>query len=89
MRDMKHVRPRWPFSCYGLNLTWSAGRNLLQGDISSEECRMEYYHQKLAYNSTVKYEETWRRELLERENRIKLIIDNINEAAMKIQKPNA
>lgn len=85
---MTRTRPQWPLSSYGINLSWNAGRNLLHGDISNEECRMEYYHQRLAYKSTVKYEEMWRGEVFERERRIKLIIENINEAAIEAQKAN-
>lgn len=33
----------WPFSSYGLNISWESGANILHGDVSFEELRLDAY----------------------------------------------
>ena len=41
--DMEQGKPQWPFSCYGVTLDFNIARNLIEGDISPEEMRLDAY----------------------------------------------
>lgn len=45
IHDIINVKRQWILSCYGLNLTWKSGTNILHGDFSPEELRCEAYAQ--------------------------------------------
>lgn len=43
VHDLKEITITWPYTCYGLNVSWSSGSNIIVGDVSPEELRMDAY----------------------------------------------
>lgn len=48
----------WPLSCYGLNLSWNGGDNIIKGDFSPEELRCEAYFQVRSLGNIDEYKRT-------------------------------
>lgn len=82
--DIDH-RPNWDLSCYGLNVSWEAGRNIVSGDSSQEELRLEAYAQHLMYGNIQAYLEALGRAKAERSIVFKRLADHPEEA-VKIAK---
>ena len=47
----------WPFSCYGIVEQWDLGGNIIDGDFSPEELRMEAYSQQRTLGNISAYEQ--------------------------------
>lgn len=47
----------WPFSCYGIVEDWDLGGNMIVGDFSQEELRMEAYAQQRALGNIHNYQQ--------------------------------
>jgi hypothetical protein len=43
--DLGQIQNVWPYSCYGITNNWAEGGNILTGEFSPEELRVEAYHQ--------------------------------------------
>lgn len=86
VRDLSH-RPPWEPSCYGLNLSWDVGRNVLNGDFSPEELRLEAYGQHLMFGHINNYLENLARLRAERSILIKRLQDDPSFAAQIARTP--
>lgn len=68
---MASVSIQWPLGCYGLNVSWEQGDNIIKGDYSPEELRCEAYAQMStsgnidAYRTTLTQVLNGRRHLIE------------------------
>lgn len=86
VRDLTH-RPPWEPSCYGLNLSWDVGRNVLNGDFSFEELRLEAYGQHIMFGNINNYLENLARLRAERSILIKRLQDDPSFAAQIARTP--
>lgn len=75
-------RPIWELSCYGLNISWETGRNILNSDVSPEELRLEAYAQNMMLGNITAYLETLARTRAERSLLIKRILDDPSGAVL-------
>lgn len=73
IHDLKQVKISWPLSCYGLNLSWADGNNIVNGDFSPEELRCEAYFQIRSLGNIEEYKKTLQRALDEKRR----VIDDI------------
>jgi len=80
-------RPAWDLTCYGLNLSWHNGRNILQGDISPEELRLEAYAQHMLAGNIGAYVENVGRVRVERGILVKRVLDDPGSAANLARMP--
>lgn len=80
-------RPSWEPSCYGLNLSWEAGRNILNGDFSPEELRLEAYGQHIMFGHINSYLENLARLRAERSILVKRLQDDPGFAARIARTP--
>ena len=53
--DLGQVKNVWPFSCYGITTNWSEGGNIIVGEFSPEELRVEAYHQMKTHQNIQNY----------------------------------
>lgn len=83
------VQREWPLSCYGMNLAWEGGDNIIHGDHSPEELRCEAYAQmKLKGNITLYIQAVKDAKALQAKNE-KDILDNIERAIALAQTPRS
>jgi hypothetical protein len=55
--DLQEVNIQWPFSCYGIALDWHVAGNIISGDYSFEELRLEAYAQRAIRGNIAQYEQ--------------------------------
>jgi hypothetical protein len=53
--DLGQAKNVWPFSCYGITNNWSEGGNIIGGEFSPEELRVEAYHQMKVHQNIQNY----------------------------------
>lgn len=87
VHDLKEITITWPYSCYGLNVSWSSGSNIIVGDLSPEELRMDaysdYYMNHNLNNHIALCQQKLEAALISR----KAVIDDPAKASFKAQIP--
>ncbi|PJF17185.1 hypothetical protein PSACC_02981 [Paramicrosporidium saccamoebae] len=56
--DLLNIKMEWPLSCYGLNVSWEGGDNIIHTDFSPEELRCEAYAQNRTVGNIDAYKQT-------------------------------
>lgn len=51
IHDLTTVDLTWKLTCYGINVSWQSGSNIISGDFSPEESRHEAYQEFRAINT--------------------------------------
>lgn len=87
--DLLDIKMEWPFSCYGLNVSWESGDNILHGDFSPEELRCEAYAQSRGAGNIEKYQQTVRHFLQQRQGAITEVLNDLSRAVALGRTPRA
>lgn len=83
------VQREWPLSCYGMNLLWEGGDNIIHGDHSPEELRCEAYAQMKMKGNIVSYIQAVKDAKSLQTKNEKEIIENIERAIALAQTPRS
>lgn len=70
-------KPDWDLTCYGINVSWEHGRNIIQGEFSFEELRVEAYGQYLLNGNISQMVESLMRMKAERSILIRQILSDL------------
>jgi hypothetical protein len=70
------IKVEWPLSCYGLNLNWESGDNIIHGDFSPEELRCEAYSQSRTLGNIDSYQTTLLQVKQEKQRQMDEIVQN-------------
>lgn len=81
-------RPQWELSCYGVNTSWEHGRNVVNGDMSFEELRLEAYVQYSMCGSITGYLENLARARAEKSLVFKRLVDDPAHGAAIARMPH-
>lgn len=73
----------WKLSCYGLNLDWTTGNNIIHGDYSPEEMRCEAYYQSRTFGNLNNYLELLARFAQENQNQRNVVLSDITGAMIR------
>lgn len=76
-------------SCYGINLSWESGDNIIHGDYSPEELRLEAYAQIKTSNNILKYIEAVNNVSLQQKIKIENVLSNISGAVLRAKTPRS
>jgi len=85
--DLGTLRMQWPLSCYGLNLTWESGNNMLRGDYSPEELRCEAYAQIRSAGNIESYKMNANRVFQEHTQQVAQVLNNPPKAVQMARIP--
>ncbi len=85
IHDLKEITITWPFTCYGLNTSWENGSNILVGDISPEELRLNAYVDFLTHNNLVRHETFCKEKLQVAQQSRSEILSDPQKAAFRAQ----
>lgn len=80
-------KPIWELSCYGLNVSWEGGRNVVVGDLSQEELRLEAYAQHMLLGNINNYMESWARARAEKSVLFKRVAEETEQALQIARTP--
>lgn len=78
---------QWPLSCYGLNLSWDNGDNIIHGDYSPEELRCEAYAQIRATENLNSYLHALNNALAEKKSCISSLLSDPSRALVMGKTP--
>ncbi len=79
----------WPLSCYGLNLNWTSGDNILHGDYSPEELRCEAYAQSRQSGNIDVYKRMVETVTMEQRQKVENAIGNLTRTVALARMPRS